>query len=184
MDLVALCHRLFPTDEIVKLKYFTARVSAKKDDPDQPIRQNTYFRALGTRPEVEIIEGQFKVRRATMEEWTTRKPIDVLKTEEKGSDVNLASHLLMDGFNRRYEKAVVICNDADQITSTRMVQNELRLPVIVINPSQDVSVLRVNPDPKHPANQKLAESDLRACQFASPLQDAQGRSITKPSAWV
>jgi hypothetical protein len=31
----------------------------------------------------------------------------VIKTEEKGSDVNLATHLLIDGFDDAYELAVV-----------------------------------------------------------------------------
>jgi hypothetical protein len=32
----------------------------------------------------------------------------VIKTEEKRSDVNIATHLLMDGFHGDYELAVVV----------------------------------------------------------------------------
>ena len=39
--------------------------------------------------------------------------IEVIKTEEKGSDVNLATHLLYDGFRNDYDIAVVISNDSD-----------------------------------------------------------------------
>ena len=43
-----------------------------------------------------------------------RNPIaQVLKTEEKGSDVNLATYLLLDGFDGLYESAVVISDDSD-----------------------------------------------------------------------
>ena len=38
---------------------------------------------------------------------------EVWTTEEKGSDVNLASHLLVDGSGARYDLAVVISNDSD-----------------------------------------------------------------------
>lgn len=33
--------------------------------------------------------------------------------EEKGSDVNLATELLVDGFKRRFDMAAVVTNDAD-----------------------------------------------------------------------
>ena len=35
------------------------------------------------------------------------------KTEEKGSDVNLASHLLLDGFQQTRDTVVVFSNDSD-----------------------------------------------------------------------
>jgi hypothetical protein len=37
----------------------------------------------------------------------------VIKTEEKGSDVNLATYLLLDAFKQDCEAAVVISNDSD-----------------------------------------------------------------------
>jgi len=60
----------------------------------------------------------------------------VWKTEEKGSDVNLGSHLLVDGFNARYEQAAVISNDSDLEWPIRYVRETLGLPVVVLNPSK------------------------------------------------
>ena len=37
----------------------------------------------------------------------------VVKTEEKGSDVNLATFLLMDAFDDLFDVAVIISNDSD-----------------------------------------------------------------------
>jgi hypothetical protein len=34
-------------------------------------------------------------------------------TEEKGTDVNLATYLLVDGYEGDYEQALVMSNDAD-----------------------------------------------------------------------
>ena len=39
--------------------------------------------------------------------------VEVLRTEERGSDVNLASYLLLDGFRGDCEATVVISNDSD-----------------------------------------------------------------------
>ena len=52
--------------------------------------------------------------------------------EEKGSDVNLAAHLLVDGFTGKYEVAVVVSNDADLLEPVRLVRAVLGLPVGVI----------------------------------------------------
>ena len=35
------------------------------------------------------------------------------KTEEKGSDVNLASHLLLDAFRGDFDVAAILSNDSD-----------------------------------------------------------------------
>ena len=43
----------------------------------------------------------------------SRQFVEVIKTEEKGSDVNLAVHLLNDAWLDRYECAVVVSNDSD-----------------------------------------------------------------------
>jgi len=44
------------------------------------------------------------------------------KTEEKGSDVNLATHLLHDGFRGMFEAAVLITNDSDLTEPVRVVR--------------------------------------------------------------
>jgi len=64
------------------------------------------------------------------------KKVFVDKTEEKGSDVNLASHLLRDAYNRNFEVAVLITNDSDLAEPVKIVRQELGLPVGVLNPHQ------------------------------------------------
>ncbi len=56
------------------------------------------------------------------------------KTEEKGSDVNLASHLLRDAYTGKFEVAVLITNDSDLAEPVRIVAQELNLPVGILNP--------------------------------------------------
>lgn len=60
--------------------------------------------------------------------------VRVLKTEEKGSDVNLASHLVNDAHNRDFEVAIVISNDSDLVEPVRIVTQELGLQVGILNP--------------------------------------------------
>jgi hypothetical protein len=60
--------------------------------------------------------------------------VEVIRTEEKGSDVNLASYLLLDGFRGDGESAVVISNDSDLKVPIELAQKELGLVVGVVNP--------------------------------------------------
>lgn len=48
--------------------------------------------------------------------------VDIIKTEEKGSDVNLAVHLLNDGWLDAYDCAVVVSNDSDLAEAMRLVK--------------------------------------------------------------
>ena len=62
--------------------------------------------------------------------------MEVVKTEEKGSDVNLATHLLYDGFKNDYEVAVVVSNDSDLLEPVRVARS-LGLTVGVLNPQKN-----------------------------------------------
>ena len=68
------------------------------------------------------------------------RTVEVLDTEEKGSDVNLASYLLMDGFENDYEMAVVVSNDSDlqlPISMTRTAMMNPGAPRLGPDPFQD-----------------------------------------------
>ena len=176
-------------DEIAEIKYFTANVGARPSDPTQPLRQQVYFRALRTLAGVSIVLGQFRTRptrlplsvRPVAGAPSPVKPVTVWvdKTEEKGSDVNLASHLLVDGFEGKYELAAVISNDSDLRLPVQMVRDHLKRPIGILNPHQTNS---------HQLSssatfvKRIRQGDLAACQFPDAFADGRG-AITKPNAW-
>ena len=187
---VALATAAFPRNRIVVTKYFTARVTPLPHDPHQPDRQNAYWRALRTLPAFEIIEGDFRTRKVRAK--VVNPPpntIEIYKTEEKGSDVNLGAHLLMDGFLNRYEAAIVITGDSDLVTPIQMVRRDLRKPVGVLNP-QRLSGPGGRPERKSAGLQQAAAfykngvswNQLIKAQFPSPLTDAHG-TFAKPPTW-
>jgi hypothetical protein len=61
LDVQPLVTSLLLRNRSDKLRYFTAQVSARPHDPGQPQRQQTYFRALATIPEVEVHSGHSSV---------------------------------------------------------------------------------------------------------------------------
>lgn len=183
LDLCALADALLPKNDVVGVKYFTARVSARPGNIEAPRRQETYLRALATLPRVQIIEGSFlsKKKRMRLANPIPGEPrtVEVLSTEEKGSDVNLAAHLIHDAHLGRYEVAAIISNDSDLVEAIRIVTDELNLPVGVINPHPRMSVELQ----KYASFVKpIRPSALRRCQFPASLPGPKG-TIRKPAIW-
>ena len=183
LDLATLMAVVFPKNSIGKIKYFTARVLPRPNDPGQPTRQNTYLRALRTIPNLEIYFGHF----LTHPVWMSlvhpisgqNSSVEVFKTEEKGSDVNLATHLLHDAHEGRFDCAIVVSGDSDLLLPVRIVIDELNKPVGVLNPQQrPCRVLQ-----KHATFYRhIRRSALAKSQFPPTLIDAHG-TFTKPASW-
>jgi hypothetical protein len=138
LDLETLCHQLLPKDTVHRIRCFTAKVTARPDDPQLPVRQQTYLRAIGTLPTVSVHLGVFYVSivRAPLARPPARGPrtAEIIKTEEKGSDVALATYLMLDACRGDCDAAVLVTNDSDLREPLRLVREELGLTTGVINP--------------------------------------------------
>lgn len=181
LDLAKLCTRLLPQDVIDSIHYFTARVGARPGNPSAPLDQGLYIRALRTIPNLSVTFGHFLTHsvRMTLTDSSPPKMVYVDKTEEKGSDVNLAAHLIRDAFLRKFETAVLITNDSDLAEPVRIVRQELNLPVGILNPHQaHSSVLKQLAT----FTKRIRQSDLIASQFPATLTDSKG-SFHKPAGW-
>ncbi len=183
LDLSLLCGILLPRNRVECIKYFTARVDSHPRDPDQPLRQQTYLRALRTILNLEIYYGHFLTHPVKMPLAYPvpggPERVEVIKREEKGSDVNLATHLLCDGFRNRYEVAVVISGDSDLLMPIETVIHELGKPVGVISPHPNPSRVLLKAASFY---RTIRRSALARCQFPDTLEDSQG-TFRKPERW-
>lgn len=180
LDLDALCRQILPANEIVKIKYFTARVKPRSNDQNAHLRQDAYLRALQTLGNVEIIFGTFLEHIVTMPSADNpRQMVRVIKTEEKGSDVNLATHLLFDGCQNAYELAVVLSNDSDLVEPVNIVRKQLkkRVGLLCRENSKGYEMRKAANFHKF-----ITEEHLNASQFPSPMTDEKGR-FYKPRSW-
>jgi len=199
LNIELFCELLLPKNEITQIKYFTASASDTPDSPDRSVRQRIFWRALDTLPKVRRYEGNFVSRPKRKPLAPARrfdKPDDpsvvflrdgeppqwaiVHHLEEKGSDVNLATHLLADGFRGMFHVAVVISNDTDLVEPIRVVSQELLLAVGIVNP---------RPNPLQPKLAAVADFKrqvdkrlLRKCLFPDTLAD-RGGEFSKPITW-
>ena len=183
LDLTKLCQLLLPSHQIDKIKYFTALVRPRPNDPCLPNRQQMYLRALKTIPSLEVVYGHFlshAVKMPIAKKGGKQSYARVLKTEEKGSDVNLATHLLWDGFCSQYEGAAVITNDSDLVLPIELVRSKLKKPVIVLNPNPQKPSYELR---QHATLVKpIRRGVIAASQFPHMLTDANGK-FHKPSNW-
>ncbi|QYJ15191.1 6-hydroxy-3-succinoylpyridine 3-monooxygenase HspA [Rubrobacter xylanophilus DSM 9941] len=183
LDLSKLCGILLKGNAVNRIRCFTARVRPRPGDPNQQQRQQVYIRALETIPNLSVHYGHFLAHPVRMPLANPRpsgpKTVEAIKTEEKGSDVNLATYLLYDGFRGDYEVAVVVSNDSDLLEPIRIVRRELGLTVGILNPQKRPSrVLAQEAD----FLKQIRAGALKASQFPTTLKDAHG-IITKPKEW-
>ena len=105
--------------------------------------------------------------------------VEITDTEEKGSDVNIATYLLLDGFENAYDLAVVISNDSDLTLPISLTRARLSKQVGVIDPSRRRSFELSNAATWY---RPLRRGPLSASLFPDTLADAEG-TITKPAGW-
>ena len=192
LNLNALCEAVLPKAcDIVAINYYTARVTIRRNSTSQK-DQNTYFSALKTLPNLYMHLGNFQ---ATKKWMFLVQPVEfrptiqtppqpnpefgrVVKTEEKGSDVNLGAHLVRDAFTGAFEHAVVITNDTDLKEPLRIVTQEAKLPVTLLAPSDNPAeeLKRLVTHFRH------LRPYLGVSQFPDEVMGPKG-PITKPVDW-
>lgn len=181
LDLGRLCTALLPKDDVLAINYYTARIGARPGNPSAPTDQLMYLRALRTIPNLSITFGHFLTHpvRMALTDVEPLKKVWVDKTEEKGSDVNLATHLIRDACSRMFEVAVLITNDSDLAEPVRVVRHDFGFAVGVVNPHEHHSA-----ELKKVATflKRIRQRHLVASQFPDILSDAKG-TFHKPSSW-
>ena len=185
LDLHALAVDQLPKNQIDRVRYFTARVSARPHDPTQPQRQETYFRALRANPIIDIHFGHFLTHEVNMPDaaaWSAGRyvPRRVVKTEEKGSDVNLGTHLLMDAFDDLFDVAVVVSNDSDLAEPIKMVRQRFGKTVGLLGHRS----VRVSGKLRPLASfvRSFPTSALQKAQLPKHITDGNG-TFSKPQQW-
>lgn len=190
LDVSAMCRLLLPDRSIGIIRYFTSRVETQPHNEQDRDRQDAYFRALQTDSAISMHWGRFVSRRAVYPAYPLVYPetggppqmTRIWRTEEKRSDVNLATLLLVDCVDGGFDEAVVITNDSDLTLPIDYAVNKFGKTVGVINPHR-----------RHKASRELTavaswfyrtinRRVLAASQFPETMTDGRGE-FHKPAAW-
>lgn len=172
---------LKPHHNIVSIVFCTAKVKPKATDSTVRIRQANYINAIKTYiPELTVIYGHF------LENKVFCKPVDsklgnlveVFRTEEKGSDVNLAVHLVNDAHKNKFDCAIVVSNDSDLAEAMRIVKDECEKVVGLFTPWRRRASKQLM---QHSNFQRtIRRSSLAKSQLPNPIP---GTRIHKSSGW-
>ena len=192
LDLGGLCSTLLPTHTIQRIRYFTVRVRGFQHDPDAPKRQNVYLRALTTIPNLTIHkDGWF----AKTFPWLPRFPLNypdpaaapelvqVVRMEEKRTDVDIATHLLLDAFDGDCDESVVITNDSDLTLPIKTVRDKFGKTIGVINPHSPSGMSGSLMSASSWHLRTINPTVLASNQFPDPVTNSRGRAIRKPALW-
>ena len=186
LDLKALIESFsFEDCKISKIRYFTAKVIPNDSNPGVRQRQDVYLRALRTIPEIEIHLGSFKRRTIKGELLEKSNPlhkkiVEISKFEEKKSDVNIATFMLVDCLKSECDVPILLSNDSDLSTPLKYIKNILKLSVGLITLTGPFAKgLRQYSSFKR----EISDEQLKNSQFPSKLKDNQGE-FSCPKEWL
>lgn len=168
---------LKPNQRLISTKYFTSLVSSTPSDPDKNRRQVAYLDALRTIPDFRIIYGHYlhntqKCRNCGAT-WVV--------SDEKMTDVNIATEMMVDAFQDSLDTAIVVSADSDlsgPIEAVRRLFPAKRVVVFFPPGRSSKRLIQVaHGFVKIPRN-KLAQS-----QFPEQVKAPAGVVIHRPPTW-
>ncbi|MBC8487146.1 MAG: NYN domain-containing protein [Bacteroidetes bacterium] len=159
--------------KLVEIKYFTSRVS---NNPDKQKRQTTYIEALESF-NVKVYYGHYQ-----------RDKIECYRCgniwayyNEKMTDVNIATQMIIDAYHDKYDMAMLISGDSDLVPPIKaIIENFKNKRVFVAFPPKrhNNSVALVAKGSMVIGRKKLADS-----QFDDEVTKKDGFILKKPGNW-
>jgi hypothetical protein len=107
--------------------------------------------------------------------------VSVADREEKGSDVNVASHLLIDTLTERINAAVVVSNDSD--LAYAVSQARIRIPVGIVNPQRKPTAGKLKSRPPGCSVPDQWEYQLVAADWTGHQLPDPCEGVHKPPTW-
>ncbi|MBI1901274.1 MAG: NYN domain-containing protein [Planctomycetia bacterium] len=177
---------LRPTQQLSAVKYFTARISGARpgDTPKvqaeknaKRTRQQVYLEALSTLPLLTMFEGHYLDKTTNCRKCGAQW----FRAEEKMTDVQIATELLTDAFQDKFDTAFVVSADSDLAPPIRRV--------LALFPSKRVVVAF---PPKRSSVQLtktatttfiIGKPKLAANQLPNPVATASGHQLARPAEW-
>jgi uncharacterized LabA/DUF88 family protein len=188
LDLAALArHVILPHQVVVFTKLFTARISGGRptDRPEYAAdmdakrrRQSDYIDALKAHAEnLTVHEGHFLSKELECKKcgatWAG--------AEEKMTDVNIATALIVDAFANRFDTAILVSGDSDLVPPIRAVRQCFpHKRVIVAFPPGRSSVHLVQ---AASGRFVISNRHLRMSQMPDEVQGPRGVKFTRPPTW-
>lgn len=162
-----------PSDELIEVQYFTSMVS---NDHGKEKRQRTYISALET-TDISIIYGHYKTKPKSCHKcgftWS--------QNEEKMTDVNIATNMIIDAMADKFDKAILVSGDSDLVPPIKAVLTNFPDKEVIVGFPPN----RFNHSVKIAATNHfiIGRQKLTKSLFPNEVFLADGTKITKPLSW-
>lgn len=178
LDLVSLSRSILKPDQHLEhCHYFTARIRSTGGQSQSAHRQSVWLDALETLPDLSTHYGHYLPKnvqcRKCGAQWVAH--------EEKMTDVNIASQLLTDAYEDRFDTALVISADSDLTTPIKLLRQRFpKKRIIVVFPPN-----RRSAELQKTANGMLVlgADKLRKNLLPEKIQSKSGFVLTRPAKW-
>lgn len=159
--------------ELIEIKYFTSRIT---NQPGKQKRQTTYLEALETSG-VTIIYGLYKAREIECKNCGHNWSI----SNEKMTDVNIATHLLLDAFEDKYDTAILISGDSDLVPPVKAIHKHFNKKTVSVFFPPNRHNVTVAGAAK--GWQIIGKKKIKDHQFSLNITKKDGYILTKPESW-
>ncbi len=177
LDLAAMTRSfLKPGQQFVHCHYFTARIRQQRNGQSAR-RQSLWLDALATQGEITCHFGHYQPKdqqcRTCGATWVNH--------EEKMTDVNIATQLLVDAYDDRYDTAIIVSGDSDLTTPVRQIRN--RFPnkrlIIAFPPTRRSAELK---KAAH-GHFVIGANELRQNLLPNEITTRSGYVLKRPARW-
>ena len=175
LDLHLLASNLLkPNQELIQVKYFTSRVG---NNPDKQKRQATYIEALET-ANVKILYGHYQSNTIECKRCGNIWP----SYNEKMTDVNIATQMLIDAYQDNFDMAMLISGDSDLVPPIKAIHTLFpqKRVFVAFPPKRRNSSVALNAR----GSIIIGRKNLLDSQFLDELEKKDGYILRKPSDWL
>ena len=168
---------LKPGQQLVALKYFTARISASPNNPDKHKRQAIFLDAVESLPQTQVFYGHY-----------LPKPQQCFKCgatwfshEEKMTDVNISVELMKDAFDDAFDVALLVSavSDLSAPVETVLERYPSKRIIMVCPPERQSKKL----ESVASASFRLGRKKLQDSQFPDSYIKPDGFVLQRPARW-
>lgn len=165
---------LLPEQKLIHTKYFTSRVTKPVS---KQRRQSTFIDALNMLTEFSIFYGRYQAQVRTCENCGFTSFI----SNEKKTDVNIATELLVDAFQDNFDTAILVSADADLTAPVVAIRRLFPSKTIVVAfpPKRDSYELRNVASTYY----FISEHNFHGNLLPDEVKTVSGYILKRPEKW-
>lgn len=175
---------------LVQTKYFTSKIRGFTTDPDKPKRQAHFLRAIKTlEPNVLMVEGKYQAFQSHCKHcnnfvYCPHCGMPHVKPNEKKTDVNIATAMLVDAFEDKCDIQIIVSGDSDYENTLKELRRLFpQKELIVAFPPRRKNNKLIGTD-KCTLWFDIAEEAFSLSQFEERILVLGKKPIEKPKEWV